>query len=97
MPSDTSVSIDAEPCRAFRSAAAWNGHADQSTTGAAVSTRTHCQPGKRDHGNRDSRTDRSLSGMKNTSATISRFRRSVTRAASGPAPAGSAGSSEAVS
>ena len=48
MPSDTSVSIEDEPCRALRSAAAWNGHADQSTTGAATAIRTHCQPGNRD-------------------------------------------------
>ena len=98
MPSDTSVSIVAVPCRAFRSAAAWNGHADQMTTGAAVTSRIHCQPGNRDHGNSDHSTDRSLSGMKNTSATTSRLRRSRTRAASGPGSrtcAGSAGLSGA--
>ena len=82
MPSDTNVSIDAVPCRALRSAAAWNGHADQITTGAATTTRIHCQPGNRDHGNSDQSTDRSLSGMKNTSATISRLRSSLTRASS---------------
>ena len=97
MPSDTSVSIEAEACRALRSAAAWNGHADQMTTGAAVRTRIHCHPGKRDHGNSDHSTDRSLSGMKNTSATISRFRRSRTRAASGPGPAAPACPAPAVS
>ena len=73
MPSDTSVSIDAEPCRALRSAAWWNGHAAQTTTGAASATRTHCQPPNRNAGNSDNSTDRSLSGMKNTSATISLF------------------------
>ena len=46
MPSDTSVSIDAEPCRAFFSAAAWNGHAAHPATGAASATSTHCQPAK---------------------------------------------------
>ena len=45
MPSDTSVSIDADPCRAFFSAAWWNGHAAHPATGAASATRTHCQPG----------------------------------------------------
>ena len=73
IPSDTSVSIETEPCRALRSAAWWNGQAAQITTGAASTTRTHCQPGNRNDGNSDSRTDRSLSGMKNTSATISLF------------------------
>ena len=63
------------PCRAFFSAAWWNGHAAQTTTGAASTTSTHCQPGNRDDGNSDSSTDRSLSGTKNTSATISRRRR----------------------
>ena len=75
MPSDTRVSIETEPCRAFRSAAAWNGHADHTTTGAATAIRTHCQPGNRDHGNSDSSTDRSVSGTNSTSATISRRRR----------------------
>ena len=75
MPSDTSVSIDAEPCRAFFSAAAWNGHAAHPATGAASATSTHCQPGNRNAGNSDSCTDRSLSGTKNTSATISLRRR----------------------
>ena len=73
MPSDTSVSIEAEPCRAFLSAAWWNGQAAQITTGAASSTSTHCQPGNRKDGNSDSRIDRSLSGTKNTSATINLF------------------------
>ena len=75
IPSDTSVSIETEPCRAFRSAAWWNGQAAQITTGAASTTSTHCQPGNRNDGNSDSNTDRSLSGTKNTSATISLFRR----------------------
>ncbi len=35
MPSETSVSIEDEPCRAFLSAARWNGHAHHSATGAA--------------------------------------------------------------
>ncbi len=91
MPSDTSVSIDAAPCRAFLIAAAWNGQAAHTATGAASTTRTHCQPGNLAHGNSDSSTDRSLSGTKNTSATISRRRRSATRAASVSAPPASAG------
>jgi hypothetical protein len=36
MPSDTSVSIDEDRCRACRSAAAWNGHAAQVATGEAA-------------------------------------------------------------
>ena len=75
MPSDTSVSIETEPCRAFRSAAWWNGQAAQIATGAASATRAHCQPGNRYAGNSDSSTDRSLSGTKKTSARISRRRR----------------------
>ena len=91
MPSDTSVSIDAAPCRAFLTAAAWNGHAAHTATGAVSASRTHCQPGNLAHGNSDNSTDRSLSGTKNTSATISRRRRSATRAASASAPPASAG------
>ena len=72
MPSDTSVSIDEEKCRACLSAAWWNGHAAQIATGAASATRNHCQPGNRDQGNTDSTIDRSVSGTKNTSARISR-------------------------
>ena len=75
MPSDTSVSIDAAPCRAFFSAARWNGHAAHPATGAATTTRTHCQPGNLAQPNSDSSTDKSVSGTKNTSATISRRRR----------------------
>ncbi len=91
MPSETSVSIDAAPCRAFLIAAWWNGQAAHPATGTAITTRTHCHPGNLDHGNSDSSTDRSLSGTKNTSATISRRRRSAARAASGSAPPASGG------
>ena len=69
MPSDTSVSIDEDRCRACRSAAAWNGHAAQIATGAASATSSHCQPGNRVHGKSDSIIDRSVSGTKNTSAS----------------------------
>ena len=79
--------MDAAPCRALRTAAAWNGHAAHPATGAAIATRTHCQPGNLDHPNSDHTTDRSVSGTKNTSATISRRRRSATRAASAVLPA----------
>ncbi len=47
MPRDTSVSIEDEPCRAFFSAARWNGQAAHPATGAASTIRTHCQPGNR--------------------------------------------------
>ncbi len=75
MPSETSVSIVAAPCRALVSAARWNGHAAHSATGAAHATRTHCQPGNRSAGTSDSSSDRSVSGTKKTRATISRRRR----------------------
>ena len=91
IPSDTSVSIDAAPCRALRTAAAWNGHAAHPATGMARATRTHCQPGNLAHPNSDSTTDRSVSGTKNTSARISRRFRSATRAASVPAPPAASG------
>ena len=45
MPSDTSVSIDAAPCRAFFSAAAWNGHAAHPATGAASAPGPTASPG----------------------------------------------------
>jgi hypothetical protein len=82
MPSDTSVSIDEEKCRACLSAAWWNGHAAQVATGAASTTRNHCQPGNRAQGNTDSTIDRSVSGTKNTSARISRRRSRRTAASS---------------
>ena len=75
MPSDTSVSIVDVPCLAFFSAARWNGHAHHSATGAAQATSSHCQPGNRSDGISDSISDRSVSGTKKTSATISRRRR----------------------
>ena len=75
MPSDTSVSMDVVRCRADRSAAEWNGHAAHPATGTASATSIHCQPGNRNEGNSDICTDRSLSGTKHTSATISRRRR----------------------
>ena len=74
-PSDTSVSIEEVPCLAFFSAARWNGHAHHRATGAAQATSSHCHPGNRSDGTRDSISDRSVSGMKKTSATISRRRR----------------------
>ena len=47
MPIDTSVSIDADRCRAFFSAAWWSGHAAHVATGSANATSTHCQLGNR--------------------------------------------------
>ena len=75
MPSDTSVSMENVPCLVLTSAARWNGQADHSATGAAQPTRNHSQPGKRTDGIRDRVRDRSVSGTKNTSATISRRQR----------------------
>ena len=72
MPSDTSVSIDEDRCRACRSAAAWNGHAAQVATGTASATSSHCQPGNRVQGKTDSISEASVSGTKNTSASVSR-------------------------
>ena len=96
MPSDTSVSIDEERCRACRSAAWWNGHAAQMATGAASTTSSHCQPGNLVHGKTDSIIDMSVSGTKNTSASVSRRRSRRTVASSrrgggvGAAPGGPA-------
>jgi len=95
MPSETSVSIDAEPCRAFFSAARWNGHADHSATGAAQLTSSHCQPANRRDGISESISERSVSGTKNTSATISRrLRSAASRSSAAPSSPGwlSAGS-----
>ena len=75
MPSDTSVSIDVAPCRAFFSAALVERPRRPPRDRHGACDSTHCQPGNRDHGNSDNCTDRSLSGTKNTSATISRRRR----------------------
>ena len=69
MPSETSVSIEEDRCRACRSAAAWNGHAAQVATGTASATSSHCQPGNRVHGKTDSISEASVSGTKNTSAS----------------------------
>ena len=85
MPSETSVSMDEDRCRACRSAAAWNGHAAQVATGTASATSSHCQPGNRVHGKTDSISEASVSGTKNTSASVSR-RRSRRTAASSAAP-----------
>src|ERR671937_3222763 len=71
MPSETSVSMDDEKCLACLSAAWWNGHAAQVATGAASPTSSHCQPGNLDHGNLDRFMDRSVSGTKNTRASVS--------------------------
>ena len=86
MPSDTSVSIDTDVPRVAQ-AAWWNGHARHPTTGAATRSAPTASPGTATEGTATSSTDRSLSGMNNTSATISRRRRSATRAASVPVPA----------
>ena len=87
MPSDTSVSIDEDRCRACRSAAAWNGHAAQVATGTASATSSHCQPGNRVQGKTDSISEASVSGTKNTSASVSRRRSRRTAASSAVSPA----------
>ena len=87
MPRDTSVSIEDDRCLACFSAAAWNGHAAHVATGAASTTRSHCQPGNRDQGNTDSTIDRSVSGTKNTSVRISLRRSRRTAASSSASPA----------
>ncbi len=43
-PTETSVSMVVLPCRRFSRAARWNGHAPQTTTGAARVSDSHCQP-----------------------------------------------------
>ena len=93
MPSDTSVSIDEDRCLACRSAVWWNGHAAQVATGTASATSSHCQPGNRVHGKIDSISDRSVSGTKNTSASVSlrRSRRTAAASAAAPSSSGRAG------
>ena len=85
------MSIEQAPCRAFFRAARWKGQAAHSATGAARATRTHCHPVNRSAGNSDSVIDRSLSGMKKTSARMSRRRRYRAWPSSGPACGASAG------
>lgn len=85
MPSDTSVSIEQDRCRASRSAAAWNGHAAQVATGTASAT-SHCQPGNRVQPKTDSISEASVSGTKNTRASASRRRSRRTAASSAAAP-----------
>ena len=72
MPSDTSVSIEEVRCQAFLRAARWNGQAHHRATGAAHPTSSHCQPGNRSDGSSESISDRSVSGTKKISETISR-------------------------
>ena len=43
VPTETSVSMVAAPCRRFVQAARWNGQAPQMTTGAASVSESHCQ------------------------------------------------------
>src|SRR2546430_12475531 len=43
VPIEISVSIVAVPCRRLAHAAWWNGHAPQTTTGAASVSDSHCQ------------------------------------------------------
>ena len=43
VPSDTSVSMVAAPCRRLVQAARWNGSPPQTTTGAARVNDSHCQ------------------------------------------------------
>ena len=74
------------PCRAFFSAARWNGHAAHSATGAAQATSVHCQPGNRTDGTSDKVSDRSVSGTKKMRATISRRRRYAACRAAAVAP-----------
>ena len=83
MPTEISVSIDAPPCRACRSATRWNGHAAQSTTGTASAVSTHCQPVNRVLGTTANITDRSASGTNSTAATASRTSRCRAWSASG--------------
>ena len=43
VPSEIRVSMVAVPCRRLVQAARWNGHAPQTTTGAARVSDSHCQ------------------------------------------------------
>ena len=68
--------MDDVPCRAFFSAARWNGHAHHSATGAAQPDEQPLPSGEaQSAGTSDRSSDRSVSGMNKMSATISRRRR----------------------
>ncbi|TWH25838.1 hypothetical protein L600_000900000880 [Isoptericola variabilis J7] len=74
-PTDTSVSMVDAPCRAARTAATWNGHAPQVTTGSARAATTHCQPVNW----RAGIIDRASTGTVSTADTRSRRSRSAPR------------------
>lgn len=80
MPKETSVSILDDRCRRLRSAARWNGAADQNTTGVVSSRHTSSHNGNRSDGTSASVIDRLPSGAASTAATINRRRKSRTRA-----------------
>ena len=80
-PTLISVSIVAAPCRRFAHAAAWNGHAPHTTTGAARIRDSHCQLS-----NCNGATIASSStGAVSTAETSSRRRSEATLPSSGPA------------
>ena len=85
-PIEISVSIVAVPCRRFAQAARWNGHAPHRITGVASCSESHCQLS-----NCSGRIIASASTGADSSAEISRRRRS---GAVSSASGSSAGSSE---
>ncbi len=67
VPSETSVSMVAAPCRRLRSAARWNESPPQRTTGVARANDSHSQPGKRSGGIMPSATTGAVSAAETAS------------------------------
>lgn len=85
MPTETSVSIVAAPCRRLVNAARWKGSPPHTTTGAASVSESHCQLSNCRAGTMDMR----ITGAASSAETVSRCRRA---ASSGSASSSAAGS-----
>ena len=66
-PTEMRVSIVAAPWRRLASAARWNGHAPQITTGEASARASHCQSSNCSAGTIDSRSTGTLSAAETSS------------------------------
>ena len=83
-PTEISVSMVAARCRAFASAARWNGQAPQMATGAASVSDSHCQLRNWSTGTMASTT----TGTASASEISSRCRSTAVSSAASPAAAG---------
>ncbi len=97
VPTETSVSMVAAPCRALVQAARWNGHPPQTTTGAARVSESHCQLSNCAAGTMASRTTGTASSAETSRrcrrAASSRSRSRVSSAAACGSGSGGGGSS----